>query len=69
MSLVELVFPAFIREVILLGFKELVFLEKMFFQIFDQPNRRKVENVFFHTEHTLNEQMRVTNVTDISLLN
>lgn len=43
-----LVFPTSIREVIL---KELVFLEKMFSESFDQPNMRKPD-VFPLTEHT-----------------
>lgn len=38
----NLFFPTFTRGVIFLIFKELDFLEKMFFKNFDQPNNRKI---------------------------
>uniref|UniRef100_A0A0V0GKN9 Putative ovule protein n=1 Tax=Solanum chacoense TaxID=4108 RepID=A0A0V0GKN9_SOLCH len=46
MSLMQLVWPTSIREMIFFIFKELVFLEKIFSKHFDQPNIRKLKNIF-----------------------
>lgn len=46
-----IVFPTSTREFIFI-FKELVFLERMFFKNFDQPNMRNLKYIFLHTKHT-----------------
>ena len=50
MLLVELVFSISSKEVIFLIFKELIFLEKIFFKNFNQPNMGKIGRHL--TEHT-----------------
>lgn len=46
MTLLELLFLDFTREVILLILKEFLFLPEMFLKDFDQPNIAKIENPY-----------------------